>query len=194
MADLINAGVDLHRHVAAQLTEKRPDEVTDEERRQAKAVNFARPAGMGVPRLIKHAKSAYGAVFTEERAADFFACYDEEFTEITNYRNMSLDAGDELAWLLGMTPNEYNEAIGQTATDSPDGGKTAGWLGGMCLKALAELEPRTAKGMDERTRKRSWIISGESCRRTLTSSTQKLTPTSALDARLLNFASRSGTG
>ncbi len=60
MAAAIRAGRDLHTMVAAHVTSKPVSEVTADERRKAKPINFGRPGGMGLTTLRATAKSSYG--------------------------------------------------------------------------------------------------------------------------------------
>jgi DNA polymerase-1 len=70
---------DIHTKTACITTGKSPEEVTKEERKKAKAVNFGFLYGMGWRKFIEYAKASYGIDFTEEEAknirAAFFATY-----------------------------------------------------------------------------------------------------------------------
>lgn len=56
MIKAFNSGADIHRQTAAQILGKNLDEVTNEERSKAKAINFGIIYGMGAQRLAKQQK------------------------------------------------------------------------------------------------------------------------------------------
>jgi len=85
MRDLINQGVDLHRHVAAMILGKPESEVTKEDRQKAKAVNFALPGGMGTNGLGGYAASAYGVHLTVAEAESWRAKWMSLFPEMEAY-------------------------------------------------------------------------------------------------------------
>ena len=60
MADLINQGVDLHRWFASVLLNKSIEEISEGERRRAKACNFGFPGGLGTTAFLAYAKATYG--------------------------------------------------------------------------------------------------------------------------------------
>ena len=53
MTEAFEQGLDLHKITAARMTGKAPEEVTDEERRGAKAVNFGATYGIGAAALVQ---------------------------------------------------------------------------------------------------------------------------------------------
>ena len=55
MTEAFEQGLDLHKITAARMTGKTPEEVTDEERRGAKAVNFGAVYGIGAAALVQSA-------------------------------------------------------------------------------------------------------------------------------------------
>jgi len=57
LKELINAGVDVHRHLGSLYFQKPAEEVTKHERFLMKAVSFGGAGGMGIPRLRKHIRS-----------------------------------------------------------------------------------------------------------------------------------------
>jgi len=76
---LIRDGVDVHLAMAAKMTGKRPQDVTPEERKSAKPVNFGYLYGMWWIKFKQTAKMNYGIDFTDEGAAasrrTFFEMY-----------------------------------------------------------------------------------------------------------------------
>lgn len=65
---LIRNGVDVHLAMAARMTGKPESEVTKEERKAAKPVNFGYLYGMWWTKFITTAKLNYGVIFTEDEA------------------------------------------------------------------------------------------------------------------------------
>jgi DNA polymerase-1 len=61
-------GEDLHMLTAVQLTGKRPQDITKEERKRAKAVNFGFLYGMGAPKFVETAWENYELVVSLEEA------------------------------------------------------------------------------------------------------------------------------
>ncbi|MEI6166530.1 MAG: DNA polymerase [bacterium] len=92
MRELINAGVDLHRHVAAMILGKPADQISKEDRQKAKAVNFALPGGMSAKSLGGYAASAYGVHLTVEEAESWQTKWVDLFPEMELY----LDTGNTL--------------------------------------------------------------------------------------------------
>jgi DNA polymerase-1 len=76
---LIRSGVDVHLEMAAKMTGKPKSQITKEERKAAKPVNFGYLYGMWWKKFMKTAKEKYGVDFTEEAAQqsrrDFFDMY-----------------------------------------------------------------------------------------------------------------------
>jgi DNA polymerase-1 len=68
MSKAFEDGLDLHRITAAGMSGKNPEDVTDEERRAAKTVNFGAAFGMGAGGLMLNAWDAYGITLTENEA------------------------------------------------------------------------------------------------------------------------------
>ncbi len=79
MLSAFHAGVDVHRHTAAQVLGIPIEAVTDAERQLAKAVNFGLLYGMGAPGLRDYAALEYGVPLTEAEAMHhrqrFFQAY-----------------------------------------------------------------------------------------------------------------------
>lgn len=76
---LIRRGVDVHAAMAAKMTGKPESQITKDERKAAKPVNFGYLYGMWWTKFIKTAKEKYGIDFTEEEAQasrrSFFEMY-----------------------------------------------------------------------------------------------------------------------
>jgi hypothetical protein len=85
MRDLINAGVDLHRRVAAQILGKPEAEVSRSERQKAKAVSFGLPGGMGASGLRQYAKTSFGVELSAEEGEQWRAAWLRMFPEMVEY-------------------------------------------------------------------------------------------------------------
>ncbi len=135
--DLINEGHDIHRFIAAAVLDKNIEEVTKAERNGAKAVSFGRPGGMGVAGLQRYAKNSFKQILSVEEVQQRIDAYHRLCPELGPFLEDEVDAGLVIAETLGVTPAEYNEAIGCPAY-GPDADVPQSWLGGMLLRVLRE--------------------------------------------------------
>ncbi len=79
LIDIFNNNIDIHTGVAAEVLGKKLEEVTDEERRKAKAINFGILYGMGVSALKD-------AMHTDRKTAqDFYDNFKNTFHELIDY-------------------------------------------------------------------------------------------------------------
>jgi len=85
LAEIINAGVDVHRFVAGQILKKPVETVSDEERRKAKAVNFGLPGGLMAPSLVKYAAASFGVELSLEEAESWREQWLDVFPEMRSY-------------------------------------------------------------------------------------------------------------
>ena len=82
LMDIFNNDIDIHAGVAAQVLGKKIEEVTDEERRKAKAINFGILYGMGVSALKD-------AMHTDRKTAqDFYDNFKNTFHELISYLDL----------------------------------------------------------------------------------------------------------
>jgi len=79
MLMLYASGQDIHMTMAMRMTGKPASEVTSEERKKAKAVNFGFLYGMGWRKFIETAWNNYGVVVTELEAQAFRRAFFEQF-------------------------------------------------------------------------------------------------------------------
>lgn len=96
MLDLLNSGQDIHRFFAAEITGKSIGEVSDEDRRKAKACNFGFPGGLNVRSFLGYAKNSYGISLSFEEATilrDRWFC---AFPEVQQYYNEIMGAEKKL--------------------------------------------------------------------------------------------------
>lgn len=90
MADLLNAGVDLHWHFAAETLGKPYEEVKgnplyDQDRQRAKPANFGYPGGMGPDKFMLYSRASFGVRFTREEAVRLKAQWLSTFPEMREY-------------------------------------------------------------------------------------------------------------
>jgi hypothetical protein len=143
--DLINAGRDIHYMIAAAVLDKKIEDVTKAERTGAKAVSFGRPGGMGVGGLQRYAKNSFKQDLSVEEVQQRIDAYHRLCPELGPFLQDEVDSGLVIAETLGLTPAEYNEAIGGWA-NGQDADVPQGWLGGMLLKVLRGPCPMTRSG------------------------------------------------
>jgi DNA polymerase-1 len=79
LMDIFKNDIDIHKGVAAEVLHKKLEDVTDEERRKAKAINFGILYGMGVNALKE-------AMHTDRKTAqDFYDNFKNTFSELIQY-------------------------------------------------------------------------------------------------------------
>ena len=86
MTDAFKRGLDLHRITAARMSGKNTDDVTPEERRAAKAVNFGSAYGLGAGGLVQSAWTGYGIVIGEHEAARWLAAFETAYPQFARWR------------------------------------------------------------------------------------------------------------
>lgn len=151
MGDAINAGRDLHRVLAATVTRKAEADVSSEERRMAKPVNFGLPGGMGLAGLRRYARASYGVDLSEQDAESLTDAWFGLFPEMETFLGGDTDNGQRVAEVFGLTPLGYCEHTGlrHFVTHPNNAGREREpnpILGAMCLKTLKVAEPTTRDG------------------------------------------------
>jgi DNA polymerase-1 len=73
---------DVHLTTAMQVTGKPADQISKEERKKAKAVNFGFLYGMGAPKFVDYARDSYGVVVTPEEAEHVRRRFFETFSSL----------------------------------------------------------------------------------------------------------------
>jgi hypothetical protein len=149
--DVINGGEDVHRIIAGTVLGIPPGDVTDDQRKGAKAISFGAPGRMGAATLQRVARNNYGKDLTIEEVEAALQAYHRAFPELTAFlghhpERGDVDTGLELARHLGLTPRWFDEAAGRWHRDQPESDQVAGWVGGMLLKVLAAASPETRRG------------------------------------------------
>ena len=87
MLRLYATGQDIHMAMAMRMTNKPKDQVTSEERKKAKAVNFGFLYGMGWRKFIETAWNNYGVRVTEEESIAFRRAFFDEFPALSHWHN-----------------------------------------------------------------------------------------------------------
>lgn len=85
MLMLYASGQDIHMTMAMRMTGKPASEVTSEERKKAKAVNFGFLYGMGWRKFIETAWNNYGVTVTEAEAQAFRRAFFEQFPQLIRW-------------------------------------------------------------------------------------------------------------
>jgi DNA polymerase I-like protein with 3'-5' exonuclease and polymerase domains len=151
MAAAINAGKDLHTLIASRVTGKTEADVTKAERKNAKAINFGKPGGMGSSTLKLYAKATYGVELDDAEVEALSAAWFEMFPEMEEFLGDGTDLGLEVARLLELTPASHHEHTGsERFIDHPANAGRADLahpiLGGMALKVFKAPNPTTRDG------------------------------------------------
>lgn len=79
-------GKDLHKITASRMLSKSEDNILDEERRAAKAVNFGSIYGIGPTSLVKAAWDQYDVVLTENEAAQWLNTVRRAYPDLDRWR------------------------------------------------------------------------------------------------------------
>lgn len=74
-----SSGQDVHLIRAQKVTGKLPEDISKEERKRAKAVNFGFIYGMGAPKFVTYAFDSYGVKVSEEEASVFRDGFFEDY-------------------------------------------------------------------------------------------------------------------
>jgi DNA polymerase-1 len=86
MADAFNRGEDIHRYTASLMFKVPQNEITDEERRQAKAVNFGAAYGSGPGGLVGYFQSI-GQIISWEEGDAFLRAWISSYPAIERWHN-----------------------------------------------------------------------------------------------------------
>ena len=149
--DVINSGQDVHRIIAGTVLSIRPEEVSNEQRKAAKAISFGAPGKMGAPTLQKLAKNNYGKDLSIHEVEAALDAYRTAFPELAKFLAHHPELGDvdvglEVAMYLRLTPRLYDEGRGRSHWEKNDSDEPAGWIGGMLLKVLQNPTPHYKDG------------------------------------------------
>ena len=84
MMNQINDGVDLHKYYASVMNGCTIEEVTKQQRQEAKAANFGFPGGLGVDTFIEFSRG-YGLELTKAQAQEMKEVWFDAFPEMRDY-------------------------------------------------------------------------------------------------------------
>jgi len=151
MAEAINADRDLHTLVAARVKNKPEAEVTKDERKKAKPINFGKPGGMGDRTMKQYAKVSYGVCLTDAEVQELSETWFNLFPEMRDFLTDGVDTPLELAKLLELTRASHHEHTDDKRfVGHPDNAGRencpSAMLGCMCLKVLKVPSPETRQG------------------------------------------------
>lgn len=86
MYEQLKAGIDLHRVAATfALVDKKPEEITKEERISGKAISFGFIFGMSAASFVEYAYMNFGVIFTEAEAKKIRDNYHKMYKQISQY-------------------------------------------------------------------------------------------------------------
>jgi DNA polymerase-1 len=86
MTEAFAKGLDLHRITAGRMAGKQSEDVTADERRAAKAVNFGACYGLGASGLVKSAWDGYGVVIDRHEAAKWLGAFEVAYPQFARWR------------------------------------------------------------------------------------------------------------
>ena len=86
MRERINKGDDLHKYYASIMNNCSLDDVTKQQRQEAKAANFGFPGGLGVETFIEFSRG-YGLELTQDQAQEMKNVWFTAFPEMDSYMN-----------------------------------------------------------------------------------------------------------
>ncbi len=151
MAAAINAEQDLHTLIAARVAGKQPEDITGEERQQAKPINFGKPGGMGNATLKQYANASYGIELNDQQVERLADTWFEMFPEMEAFLSDDEDSGAKVAAYLDLTPDNFAEETGNRSfLDHPNNSDRAHdphkILGLMCIKVMGHRKPQRQSG------------------------------------------------
>lgn len=149
--DVINSGNDVHRIIAGTVLGISSEDVTDDQRKGAKAISFGAPGRMGPQTLQKLAKNNYGKDLNIDEVKVALQAYHTAFPELTTFLDRhpergDVDSGLEVAKYLRLTARAFDEGSGQRHRDRQDSDEPAVWIGWMLLKVLGDPAPQYKDG------------------------------------------------
>jgi len=134
MLAALDAGDDLHGLSAAALFDKPPEEVTEDERKFGKGINFGTMYGQGRPGLIKKARSI-GLELDEDEAEEYQQRFAEAWPELDDWRwEMMHDDSPTLRTRSGRVRRLGDDDRGTVRVNTPIQGTAAdGFKAGLAM-------------------------------------------------------------
>jgi DNA polymerase I-like protein with 3'-5' exonuclease and polymerase domains len=151
LVEVLNAEKDPHRMVAALMLGKCESEVTAEERQKAKAINFAKPGGMGDKALKSYARTGLGVELSDAEIRALSDAWFELFPEMHEFLKNEHELGYDIAAYFDLTPDTYEQHTGSRRFHGhlksiDDACVPHRFLGLMCRRALGQESPETDAG------------------------------------------------
>jgi DNA polymerase-1 len=140
---IFQGGGDPHRSLASILLRKEPVDVTGDERKRAKPVNFGFAFGMGPDRFVTYALKDYGVVFTPDEARRFKGAYLGAYRQVDEWQRRTRARMErQMRTVAGRVRDFANSRDGYTERlNMPVQGTAADGM----KRAMALLAPRLAK-------------------------------------------------
>ena len=147
MVRIFQTGGDIHLATASQVSGVPENEVTDEDRKKAKAVNFGFLYGMGWRKFMDYARDKYGVILTEKQSQQFRKRFFEKYAGLPGWHDRQRRIVKALGQVRTLTgrirhlPDIFSEEKGlvaqaeRNAINSP----VQGFAAEMTLMAIAEL-------------------------------------------------------
>lgn len=130
--------IDIHRRTASMITGKSMEEVTDDDRQNAKPVNFGVIYGQSAKGLVAFAKETYGVILTEEDAEKHLKAYFGLYTGVKQHQVQLIyqakKEGRTWVWWDGK-PVHFRNVHGITA-------ETNKALVGSCIRIVKNTHPQ----------------------------------------------------
>jgi DNA (cytosine-5)-methyltransferase 1 len=122
MKEAFEQGLDLHRATAASMTGKDPADVTDEERKGAKCVNFGSIYGQGAPGLVQSAWDQFDIVLDLDEAKAWLQTFADIYYGFTRWRSVHYRACERRRYIV--IGKHARDGIGRIYPQSrvPEGG------------------------------------------------------------------------
>ncbi len=114
-------GVDLHRKTAATMAGVPIDQVTAEQRQNAKPINFGMLYGMSPGGMVDYARSDYGVQMTEQQANDAINAFARTYPSINAWQRDQADIGQrdgKVQTRLGLVRDFEVQGSGRRYTES----------------------------------------------------------------------------
>lgn len=126
LAAMLNDGIDPHAVIACQIlgisyeegmlrkAKGADDPIFDNARQCGKVVNFGRPGGLGVARLVQYAKQNYSVELTEAQARDLIGIWVRTFPEMRAYLKLVGDIVERQGRIVQLYSNRVRGGVGYT--------------------------------------------------------------------------------
>ena len=102
-------GQDLHREIVARVTGKPATEVSDDERKLGKALNFGLLYGAGAATFRTRARVDYGLEISLQQAEDFKRKFDQTYTTLRTWQKEQYQMIQAQGWLI--TPGQRRVSV-----------------------------------------------------------------------------------